>query len=186
MLRHLLPAFLLFAAACQAPTSAPEPTVLSNEITATGQVVGVESIGRTVTLRDADGVVFDVVAGPEVVNFDQIEPGDALRIRFRERLAAALRPADESATPMSGALAAGVAAPGAKPGAGVGVSVSLRVKIESIDLENDIVVFSGARGELVAHRLATDEGRTFVGGLKLGDIVQLDYERALAISIEEL
>lgn len=184
MHRTSLLATLLLVTACQ--STPPEPTALTNELTVTAQVVSVERANRVVTLRDTDGVLFDVFAGPEVRNFDQIDAGDTLRVRYRERLAAALRPAGEAPSQASGAIAAGIAPPGAKPGAGVGLTVSLQVRIESIDLKNDIVVFSLADGELVAHRLATDEGRAFAKGLKLGDVVQLDYEQALAVAVEEL
>ena len=51
--------------------------------------------------------------------------------------------------------------------------------------ERDIVVFSLASGELIAHRLQTPQGREFVEGLKVGNVVQLDYAEAAALSIEK-
>jgi hypothetical protein len=66
------------------------------------------------------------------------------------------------------------------------MSVSLRVKIESIDRERDIVVFSLSPGELIAHRLETDEGRDFASSLEVGDMVQLDHMEVLALTVEEL
>jgi hypothetical protein len=181
----LLLGALLALGACQTPTP-PEPTEISNVATVTAEVVTLDADARLLTLRREDGILFDVYAGDEVRNFDQIEAGDTLRVQYRERLGASLRPAEESAAPARAAIAAARAQPGSKPGAGVGLTVSVSVEIESIDLENDIVVFSLASGELVAHRLMTDEGRAFVKGLKLGDTVQLDYTQALAVSIEEL
>jgi hypothetical protein len=185
MNRTLLLGALFALAACQT-TTPPEPTEVSNVATVTAQVVTVDKDARLITLRREDGILFDVYAGAEVRNFDQVEAGDTLRVNYEERLAASLRPAEEGPAPARAALAAARTEPGSKPGAGIGLTVSVRVKIESIDLEHDIVVFSLASGELVAHRLATDEGRTFVKGLKLGDTVQLDYTQALAIGIEEL
>lgn len=185
MTRSLLLGVLLALGACQTAKS-PEPTELSNVVTATAEVVTVDADARLVTLRREDGILFDVYAGPEVRNFDQIAPGDTLMVRYEERLAASLRPAHEEASPAQGGIIAARAQPGAKPGAGVGMTVSVWVKIESIDLKHDIVVFSLDSGELVAHRLMTDEGREFAKGLKLGDTVRLDYSQALAISIEEL
>lgn len=41
-----------------------------------------------------------------------------------------------------------------------------------------------ASGELIARRIQTPQGREFVSGLKVGDIVQLDYKEAAALSIE--
>jgi hypothetical protein len=66
------------------------------------------------------------------------------------------------------------------------MAVSVRVKIESIDLEHNIVVFAPVCGELIAHRLRTTEGREFVRGLEVGDTVQLDYLEALALEVQEL
>ena len=177
---------LLALGACQTSPTPPEPTEISNIVTATAEVVTLEPAQRLLTLRREDGILFDVYAGEAVRNFDQIAVGDTLRVRYEERLGASLRPADEEPAPVEGTFAAARAQPGAKPGAGIGLSISVSVRIESIDLENDIVVFSLASGELVAHRIATPEGRAFAKGLQLGDNVRLDYTQALALAIEEL
>jgi len=184
-----LPAALLALAACQtAPSapSAPQRAEVSDELTATAEVVGIDAVQRLVTLRREDGLSFDLYAGDEVRNFDQIAVGDVLRVRYEERLTASRRPAGESAEAMKGAMVAASAELGAKPGAGAGLAVSLRVRIESIDLKREIVVFSLASGELIAHRIATPEGLAFIEGLEIGDTVQLDYARGVAISVEEL
>jgi hypothetical protein len=65
------------------------------------------------------------------------------------------------------------------------VAASQRVKVESIDRTNQIVVFSQASGELIARRIQTPQGRDFVKKLKPGDVVQLVYVEAVALSIEE-
>jgi hypothetical protein len=199
-LRILLPGTLLALAACQTDQSRPpspppasyekqyekpQRAEISNEFTATAQVIAIAPGERIVTLRREDGTHFDVQAGEGVRNFDQIAVGDELRVRFKEVLAAAKLPPGE---PRSGqaALAAARAKPGSKPGAGVGMGVSLQVKIESIDRERGIVVFSLASGELIAHRVQTPEGRDVVKSLAIGDLVQLDYGRALALTVEEL
>jgi hypothetical protein len=121
-----------------------------------------------------------------VRNFDKIAVGDRLRVRYKETLTASRLPAGEKATPMEGVVAAGRAEPGATPAGAVGIGLSVRVRIESIDREREIVVFSLASGELLSHRIATPEGVEFVKGLKVGDTVQLDYTEVMAISIEKL
>ena len=68
----------------------------------------------------------------------------------------------------------------------MGAGISIRVRVESIDLGRDIVVFSLGSGELMARRLRTQEGRAFATSLKVGDLVQLDYTEVLALSIEKL
>ena len=65
-------------------------------------------------------------------------------------------------------------------------AISLRVRIESLDLPHDIVVFALASGELLTHRLVSAEGREFAEGLKVGDVVQLDYDEAVALSVDAM
>jgi hypothetical protein len=62
--------------------------------------------------------------------------------------------------------------------------VSARVKVESIDRDHEIVTFSRASGELGSHRVTTPEGREFLKQLNVGDVVQIDADQALALSIE--
>ena len=192
LLRSVLPATLLLASACQSdkvssPSAPPETrrAQISNEFTAMAEVIAVTPAERRLTLRREDGTSIDVVAGEGVRNLEQVAVGDVLRVRYKETLAASLRPAGEKMESAEAAFVAARAKPGQKPGAGAGVGVSLRVKIESIDLEHDIVVFAPASGELIAHRLQTPEGREFVRGLEIGDTVQLDYAQALALAVEK-
>jgi len=173
-------------AAATTSADAPKRVELSDDITATAQVVAIAPAERVVTLRREDGVQFDVKCGESVRNFEQIAVGDTLRVRYKATLSAERMAAGEKAEPAVAALAAGRAKKGEKPGAGMGMGLSLRVKIESIDREHDIVVFSLASGELIAHRLRTAQGREFVAGLKVGEVVQLDYSEVMAITVDKL
>ena len=163
-----------------------EKAQITNEVTAKAEVVAVNPTTRIIALRREDGTLFQVVAGPEMRNFAQIAAGDTLRVQYRETLAASVRPAGETATPVEAGAAAVRAKAGAKPGAGVGAGISVRAKVESIDRERNIVVCSLASGEMIARRILTPEGRGFVKTLKIGDTVQLDYTEALALSIDKL
>ncbi len=200
VLRLLLPASLLVLGGCQSepekPASAPASSSassselasaeISNEFTATAEVTAIAKAERIVTLRREDGSQFSIECGEAVRNFDQIAVGDKLRVRYKEILAATKLPAGEAARPMQGTIAAGSAKPGANPAAGVGVSANVRVKIESIDLERNVVVFSMASGEMIARSLKTPQGREFAKSLKVGDTVQLNYAQVLALSVEKL
>ena len=182
-------------ASCKSSSSAPSdgstqagapPRVeLSNEYTATASVVSVDTEQRVLTVRRADGGLTPIHAGPEARNFDQIVAGDNVRVRYRESLAVELRPKSEGNKPVEAAIGAARAKPGAKPGGAFGMAVSARVRIESLDLAHDIVVFSLPSEELTAHRLKTPEGRSFAKGLMIGDMVQLDCDVAVALSVEK-
>ena len=127
----------------------PEPEAksaqISNEYTATAEVTAIEREQRVVTLRREDGSLFALQVGSTARNFDQLEVGDTLRVRYKEQLAASLRPAGESAREVEGVVGAGLTEAGDKPGGGLAVGMSARVKLESIDLERDIVVFRSPR-----------------------------------------
>lgn len=193
--RLLLPTSLLVVAACQSSSSSPKPPApppashkaeISSEFTASAEVTAIAPAERMLTLRREDGAVLELQVGASVRNFGQIAVGDALRVRYEETLAVEKLPAGSAIGPVEGAFGAARAKKGEKPGAGMGMAVRLRVRIESLDLPRDIVVFSLASGELIARRLQTPEGRTFATGLKLGDIVQLDYTEAIALGVEKL
>jgi len=175
------------SASAEGSTTAPRSghAQLTNEYVASAEVLQVDAAERVLTLRREDGEWLQLEVGESVRNFDQIQVGDRLRVRYAESLKATLL-APDARTPAAGELvAAERAAAGAKPSGGVGYAATVRVKIESIDRERDLVVFSLDSGELVTHRIATPEGRRFVSGLKVGDSVQLDYAEALAVSIEK-
>jgi len=159
---------------------------VSDDVTATAKVVGVDPATRVVTLKGETGDMFAVHCGDEVRNFSQIAVGDTLKVRFKRTLGATLLPVGSDPAIATGGVVAGRAPVGATPAAGVGAIVSFRVKVTSIDMAHDIVVFALPSGQLVARTLQTSEGRDFVKGLKIGDLVQLDYSEAVGISIEKL
>ncbi|MCI0589423.1 MAG: hypothetical protein L0323_21615 [Planctomycetes bacterium] len=193
LVRSLVPGFLLAAGACKseathgaAPKPAKNRAEISAEFTATAQVVGVARPERIVTLRREDGSQIGLRCGEGVRNFDRIAVGDTLRVRYKETLAATKIPPGQVGRPAEAAVGAVRSKPGEKPGGGLGLAVSLPVRIESIDRERNIVVFSISSGELIAHRIQTSEGREFVAGLAVGDNVQLDYSEGLALAVETL
>jgi len=193
--RLLISAALLVSGACQssssqAPVPPPPPATskaeITSEFTASAEVTALAPAERLVTLRREDGAVLELQVGAEVRNFDQLAVGDTLRVRYQETLAVEKLPAGSSIGPVEGAFGAARAKPGEKPGVGAGLAVRLRVRIESLDREREIVVFSLASGELLARRLQTAEGRAFVTDLEVGDLVQLEYTEAIALGIERL
>jgi hypothetical protein len=159
---------------------------VSDDVTATAKVVAVDQATRMVTLTGETGDSFAVHCGDEVRNFAQISVGDTLKVHFKRTLGATLLPVGSDPALATGGVVAGRAPVGSMPAAGVGAIVSFRVKISSIDMPRDIVVFALPSGQLIAHTLQTSEGREFVQGLRVGDLVQLDYSEALALSIEKL
>jgi hypothetical protein len=169
-----------------ASTDSPSTARISQDLKATAAVVAVDKASRRVTLRNEAGRLVEIVAGEAVRNFDQIAVGDTLKIGYRASVTVSRLPASEAASAARGAVVAARAAKGEKPAGGAGVVVTARVRIESLDMASDIVVLSTFDGELIAHRIASEEGRAFAKGLKIGDVVQMDYEEAIALGIEKV
>jgi len=172
--------------AASSQASSPEHARISNDLVALAEVVAIEPATRVITLRREDGTELRAKASEAVRNFAQIAVGDTLRVKYQETLSATRLSGEAAAAPVEAALSAGRAKAGAKPAAALGFAISVRVKIVSIDREREIVVFSLSSGELIARTLVTPEGREFVKGLKIGDVVRLDYTEVLALSVEKL
>ena len=166
-------------------TKAPDAAKVTDEATEKATVVAVDKATRVVTLKNKEGKTFPVQCGPEVRNFDQIAAGNAIVIRYVRSLAIALVKPGEMGAPPTAAVAAGRAEPGAKPGAAVAGQVTATVKIESVDQEKHVVVFTPPNGGLRVVSVQRPEGREFMKGLKPGDQVQITWTEAIAISVEK-
>jgi hypothetical protein len=167
-----------------AASAGKDRVTITSQAQTTAQVVAIDRAARRVTLRAAGDRLAEVHCSDAVRNFDQIRVGDLLRVSYRQELTATKLPVGTpDADPQAG-LAAARASAGERPGAAVGAMASVRVTIVSIDPAQDVVVFALPSGELVAHRVATAEGRAFVKGLEVGSKVQLDHAAAVALSVE--
>ena len=79
------------------PLAASARVVGAALTTASGKVTAVDPATRTITLQGANGNTVDVLAGPEVRNFQQIKPGDTLTLDYYESVAVDVRPAGSGA-----------------------------------------------------------------------------------------
>jgi hypothetical protein len=100
----------------------------------TVRVKRIDQARRTATLILPDGSTTDFEAGPEAVNFDQIEAGDRLQVTLMEEVVAYLR---EEGTPSQdgAALIMALAPKGAKPGGFVADTVEVTAKVRDVDLK---------------------------------------------------
>ncbi len=57
----------------------PEPASRSQILETTAVVESIDLENRHVLLKTEDGRMLTIVAGPEVINLDQVEPGDGSR-----------------------------------------------------------------------------------------------------------
>jgi hypothetical protein len=174
---------------CAQQPSATDDTVVSSEpgkgmvtrtIQVSAQVVGIDRRTRTVTLKGPEGKVADIVAGPEVRNFDQIRTGDMVVVRYLQALSLELRKTTGSRD-LTVAAAGARAAPGERPGAAVAGQVTAVADVIAVDPTNMVITLKGPRGNIVDLHVKNPDHFKVV---KVGDQVLVTYTEAMALSVE--
>jgi hypothetical protein len=165
-----------------APTPVVSGTVAENTVTVTATVTAINHKTRSVTLKGADGRSVTFTVSDAVKNFAQVKKGDTVTATYYESLAYDVMPAGSGKRGVEMAEAAGTAQPGAKP-AGVGArAVTVTAKIKAIDKKAETVTLKGPKGNLKTVHVKNPAN---LDKVKVGDLVQITYTEALAISVEE-
>ncbi|HEY7658099.1 MAG TPA: hypothetical protein VH881_14625 [Burkholderiales bacterium] len=174
---------------CAQQPSATDDTVVSSEpgkgmvtrtIQVSAQVVGIDRRTRTVTLKGPEGKVADIVAGPEVRNFDQIRTGDMVVVRYLQALSLELRKTTGSRD-LTVAAAGARTALGERPGAAVAGQVTAVADVIAVDPTNMVITLKGPRGNIVDLHVKNPDHFKVV---KVGDQVLVTYTEAMALSVE--
>jgi ribosomal 50S subunit-recycling heat shock protein len=164
-----------------AADSADAPAVMvSNYLSASVSVVGIDKKKRVLTLRDAQGGKFEVTAGPEVRNFDQIKQGDEIVVEYHQAAVSTLEKV-EKATSATSAETVQLAPKGEKPGAVAAMTVPIVAKVVEVDHESRELTVKGPRGRFVTVKVPEDL-KAF-DELKPGDMISAQYTEAVAISV---
>jgi Cu/Ag efflux protein CusF len=191
----LLATGLAFAAcaAKQVPTP-PAPTVsvsrsqtpgggtVEQIITATAAVQAIDLNTRKVTLRLSDGETTTIKVSDEVRNLDQVKRGDLVTIAFFESIAYHVLKKGTAEPGVSAAADAERAPVGARPGAAGGAAITVTATITAIDKTTNTVSLKGPEGNVVKVKVQ-DPSR--LEGVKVGDLVEITYTEAIAVSVEK-
>jgi Cu/Ag efflux protein CusF len=153
--------------------------VMSTETT-TATVTKIDQKTREVTIKMEDGTVHEFVAGPEVKNLAQVKVGSVITIKYTEALAYQVVQ-HGAGTGVTTTQASSSAAKGDKPAAAVAQQTTVTVKITAIDPSIPTVTFMGPRGNTETVHVKDPEK---LKGVKVGDLVDITYTQAIAISVE--
>ena len=123
-----------------------------------------------------------IIAGPEIVNFDQIEAGDKVKAVYTLGIAARMAMPGEAD---SESILEARAAEGEKPGALAGSALTLVLEFLAFDSEKFVATVKTSDGEEQMIEVASDAGREFASELKAGDKVALTFTEGLAVGIVE-
>lgn len=163
-----------------AVSSEPGKGMVTRTIQVTAQVVAIDRRTRTVTLKGPNDKVADIVAGPEVRNFDQIRTGDMVVVRYVQALSLELRKTTGTSD-LTVATIGARAAPGERPAAAVAGQVAAVADVVAVDPANMVITLRGPRGNIVDLHVKNPEHFKVV---KVGDQVDVTYTEAMALSVE--
>ena len=158
--------------------SEPGKAVIASTVEATATVVAIDNTTRTVTLKGPQRT-FDVVAGDEVRNFDQLRIGDRVTAKYVEALSLELKKTKEPLD-AKGAAAIKRSAPGARPGGAVGREITFLADVVGVDQAKSTISLKGPSGNVVDLKVQNPDQFKVV---KKGDQVEAVYTQAAAISV---
>jgi hypothetical protein len=181
---------LVFAAAPaiaqQAPVGAeikasePGKVAVARAVKVSALVTAIDAASRTLTLKGAEGRVFELVAGDEVRNFDQIKVGDSVVVTYVRGLTmevskgSGIRESTEKTD-------AARAKPGEKPAGAVGRQITVLADVVAVDQKKKTITLKGPKGNVVELDVQNPDHFKVV---KKGDQVLVDYVEAVAVSVE--
>jgi Cu/Ag efflux protein CusF len=175
------------AVAQQAPTTttamstSPGKAVAVQTTKASAVVVGIDKEYRIVTLKTASAKVFEVVAGPEVKNFDQIKLGDKVHVEYVEALSLELKKNGGGVRGGSERSVAASAPAGGQPGAAAGRQVTVLADVVGVNQKTHAVTLRGPKGLVDLHVEDPDQ----LKNIKKGDQVEAIYTEAVAVMVGE-
>ena len=179
--------FATTAIAQQAPAggaalkSEPGKATAVAAVEASALVTAIDKATRTVTLKRPNGEISDIVAGPEVKNFDQIKVGDSVVIRYVEALSLELRKTKVAAGQPVVKEEVAKAAPGEKPAVAGGRQVKAIAEVTAVDPAKKTITLKGPKGKVVTLDVRNPDQFKVV---KVGDQVDVTYTEAVALSVE--
>lgn len=142
-------------------------------------VMAIDKATRKVTLKDAEGRTFDIVAVEEVRNFDQIKLGDQVVVRYSQALAMAVRKGGGIRESTQSADAARTKA-GEKPGGAMARHVTAVADVIDVNQAKRTITLKGPKGNVFELDVQNPEHFKVV---KKGDQVEVDYVESLAVAV---
>jgi len=193
MIRFLAAAAAVMALGAAYAQKVPEPTVTSVAATAPGEVggarviearaivVGLDKQARIVDLKGPRGRIVTIEAGDEVKNFDQINLGDHVVVRYVQALTLSMAKADAPETARAEQTEVARAPEGARPGVAAGHRVQAICVVTEVNKKTRTVTLRGPRGNYVD--LVVEDAKR-LDKVKKGDKVNAVYTEAVALSVE--
>ena len=155
-------------------------------IEATATVTAIDTQRHLVTIKGPAGNSAVIQLTDQVKNLSQVKIGDRVDIKYYQSAVVDLVKADEGTT-LDTTVAAVKAGrvEGDKPGGAIGLQVNRRAEVMFVDpIQKFITFLSPDRGLRKISLKNSPDLQHYLDELKKGDIVEVTYTEALAISLE--
>jgi Cu/Ag efflux protein CusF len=160
-----------------------KPSVTKERMTtAIATVEAIDLEKRIVTLKNAEGKIFDIKVGPQARNLPQLKKGDEVTVKYYEAVSAKVYKAGEAPKVAAEAAVLERAKEGEKPGGVLAVQSTITATIDAIDLKKPTVTLKNAEGKYLTVKI---EDRKNLENVKVGDEVVITYAEAVAISVQK-
>ena len=180
-MKRLLAVLAVLAASATAAL-AQQPVTRTEAIEMTATIEAIDKDLRLVTLKDKDGVLDTVYAGPEVKRFNELKVGDTITMRYYESIAFVIRKPGQAATaaPASGDTTV-TRGTGPRPSGTVSKQETATVTIKAIDAKVPSVTVLTEDGRTASFRV---DNKKHLEGVAVGDKVEVTYTKAAMVSVK--
>ncbi|WP_421213294.1 hypothetical protein [Aeromonas sp. 600479] len=123
--------------------TAPGKANIVEAVSAQAKVTAIDMASRKVSLTNAAGEAFDIIAGEQVTNLANLTVGDTVALRYLQMLDLALIKGGAGVRQRIVEVAADKAGAGEKPGAGVARKVTLYGDVIAVDKAQQTITVKG-------------------------------------------
>jgi len=173
-----------------APAAAPAPPALTPAVidagfdvesaTGAGVIDSVDKATRRVVIKRPDGSLAGYIAGPEVVNFDQLKTGDEVVANVTESCAFFVVKGGGALPGVAGATVMARAPKGATPGAMALSTRDYNATILDVDLDHRKVLLKYGANDATSVRVGPNVD---LSQIAIGDEVLVRMTEAMAITV---
>ncbi len=157
----------------------PGQASLAEEVKAEATVTAIDLATRKISLKNAEGQTFDLVAGEEVTNLQNLKVGDVVALRYLQLLDLELLKGTAGVRKRVVEVEGSKAAAGEKPGAGAGIQVTIYADVIDVDKAQQTIRVKGVDDTLT---LKVKDPAQFALIAK-GDQIKAVQTTAIAIGI---
>ena len=157
----------------------PGQASLAEEVKAEATVTAIDLATRKISLKNAEGKTFDLVAGEEVTNLQNLKVGDVVALRYLQLLDLELLKGTAGVRKRVVEVEGSKAATGEQPGAGAGMQVTIYADVIDVDKAQQTIRVKGVDNTLT---LKVKDPAQFALIAK-GDQIKAVQTTAIAIGI---